>query len=473
VSSAPAPSAPSPSNTDRRSHSRKRLGQLAYIGFGPDTGGVLLDISEEGLCCQIVGAVVAGDKCHLKFALPGQHAPIEADGQVVWANQTKQGGGVRLVAIGTEARQHIQEWIGNDMESPAGVPIIHMPASRRIAPVQPAPPAATALEPAAAEPAPSSASAAPAPAGRLHVVPAIPQPAAAIAAGPKTSAPAQANRLRPAQTVATGQRALLSGGLVEAPARRFPKAAALAGCMVAGVVALAFSGFNPAHLWSPENDAATIAPVIAAPVPPVAPAPTPSDPTHVVESSTPLPAGSAAEVPPRAPNTVNPPPRAAVPAAPVTQSRPPAPVRPPSRQSLALSRPRARAVRPAVPSTAAPETLAPPSAAGPMVDMQTFGERSPEIPRPAGMDFKEPELISRVEPAYSPIARQARLQGTVRINTTVGTDGLPRSPVCVSGNAALCQMAIQAVGKWRYRPATSDGRPIEAQTLITFNFQIR
>ena len=79
MSSAPAQSAPSRSSTDRRSHARKRLNQLAYIGFGPDTGGVLLDISEEGLCCQIVGAVVEGDKCHLKFALPGQHATIEAD----------------------------------------------------------------------------------------------------------------------------------------------------------------------------------------------------------------------------------------------------------------------------------------------------------------------------------------------------------------------------------------------------------
>ena len=114
MSSVPARPAQTSDPAERRTHARKRLDQLAYIGFGPDTGGVLIDISEEGLRCQIVGAIVEGDRCHLKFALPGKHSAIEADGQVVWANSSRQGGGVRMVSIAPEARREIQQWIIND-----------------------------------------------------------------------------------------------------------------------------------------------------------------------------------------------------------------------------------------------------------------------------------------------------------------------------------------------------------------------
>jgi protein TonB len=71
------------------------------------------------------------------------------------------------------------------------------------------------------------------------------------------------------------------------------------------------------------------------------------------------------------------------------------------------------------------------------------------------------------------MARQSRLQGTVRVNATIGVDGVPYSLVCVGGNSVLCQMAFQAIAKWRFQPATSNGQPVTAQTLISFNFQLR
>src|SRR5262245_33708625 len=111
VSSAPTRIDSTAAPAERRSHQRKRLDQLAYIGFGPDSGGVLLDVSEEGLRCQIVGAVNEGERCHVKFALPGRSAAIEADGEIMWSNASRQGGGVRLVGIGAEVRQELLRWV--------------------------------------------------------------------------------------------------------------------------------------------------------------------------------------------------------------------------------------------------------------------------------------------------------------------------------------------------------------------------
>jgi protein TonB len=92
---------------------------------------------------------------------------------------------------------------------------------------------------------------------------------------------------------------------------------------------------------------------------------------------------------------------------------------------------------------------------------------------PSGTTYLQPELMRRVEPVYSGFARDARLRGSVQISATVGTDGVPRSLARVSGNSALAEMAIDAVRRWRYQPAQLNGQPVEAQTVITFNFQLR
>jgi protein TonB len=82
-------------------------------------------------------------------------------------------------------------------------------------------------------------------------------------------------------------------------------------------------------------------------------------------------------------------------------------------------------------------------------------------------------LLTRVEPAYTAFARDARLQGTVQISASIGTDGVPRSLTRVSGNAVLANMAMDAVRRWRYQPAQLNGQPVEAQTVISFTFQLR
>ena len=80
-------------------------------------------------------------------------------------------------------------------------------------------------------------------------------------------------------------------------------------------------------------------------------------------------------------------------------------------------------------------------------------------------------LIFKVNPQYPSVARSARVQGTVVMHATIGTDGTVQQLRVVSGSPLLVNAAMDAVKKWRYRPYTLDGTPVEGETDITITFK--
>lgn len=85
-------------------------------------------------------------------------------------------------------------------------------------------------------------------------------------------------------------------------------------------------------------------------------------------------------------------------------------------------------------------------------------------------DLGEGSLIYRAQPAYPPIARQARIQGPVELRAIISRAGTIENLVAVSGHPMLVAAALKAVGQWRYRPYLLNGEPIEVETEITVNF---
>jgi periplasmic protein TonB len=85
-------------------------------------------------------------------------------------------------------------------------------------------------------------------------------------------------------------------------------------------------------------------------------------------------------------------------------------------------------------------------------------------------DWAEGNLIYRVQPIYPPLARQARIQGTVELRAIVSKAGTIENLVVVSGHPMLVRSAIEAVRQWRYRPYLLNGDPIEVETAVTVNF---
>jgi protein TonB len=499
---------PDPQTVERRSHPRKRLDQLAYIGFGPDTGGVLLDISEEGLRCQIVGAVVEGDRCRLKFALPGRSSAIEVNGEVVWSNNSKQGGGVHLLGLGSDVRQDLRQWIDEALASreakkpasPAGVRArkagaahAPKPGTSEVAGAQPA--AEKEIETQAAAPQPLAPEKPASPPAEVHtpIKPAFETVAEALGSSVATrrtvAAAVQEPAMKPRERNPVRPLSVSHVEKWNLPFLRVAVLAVLAGCALAGLAALAFSGFDPRMLsefskvFSDAQTHADLGTGKAAPlVPPLAnDLASPTTEAQPEEISQPnitnnnntavadLPLSANQDIRPKAPAVNNPPaktPANVMPAKPANRQRLP----------LVLSRPHATASAPR--ASAVPEAFVAPSLpAAPLMDMPALRSPTLEAPKPvrpqASAAYQEPRLLVRVEPVYSNVARQMRLQGTVGVSATIGTNGLLHSVECTGGNAVLCRIAVEAVAKWRYQPATSDGQPVEAPALINFNFELR
>ena len=82
------------------------------------------------------------------------------------------------------------------------------------------------------------------------------------------------------------------------------------------------------------------------------------------------------------------------------------------------------------------------------------------------------KLISQPKPLYPPIAKQARVQGTVVLAATISKSGTIDNLRVVSGHPMLTQSALQAVRQWKYQPTYLNGEPVEVETTINVNFSL-
>jgi len=80
-------------------------------------------------------------------------------------------------------------------------------------------------------------------------------------------------------------------------------------------------------------------------------------------------------------------------------------------------------------------------------------------------------LIFKLDPEYPPVARLARIQGSVVLQAIIGKDGTVQQLQVVSGNPLLAGPALNAVKNWRYRPYLVDGQAVEVETTVTVNFK--
>ncbi len=81
-------------------------------------------------------------------------------------------------------------------------------------------------------------------------------------------------------------------------------------------------------------------------------------------------------------------------------------------------------------------------------------------------------LLKRVEPAYPPLAKTARVQGVVVLHAIISKTGTIEGLTLVSGPAMLAPAAIDAVKQWRYKPYLLNGEPIELDTTVEVHFNL-
>jgi len=79
--------------------------------------------------------------------------------------------------------------------------------------------------------------------------------------------------------------------------------------------------------------------------------------------------------------------------------------------------------------------------------------------------------LSKVDPIYPAIARAEHVQGTVTLHAIIAKDGhIQDLKVMSSPDPNLSIAAIDAVRRWRYKPYTLLGDPVEVDTTINVNF---
>jgi len=92
---------------------------------------------------------------------------------------------------------------------------------------------------------------------------------------------------------------------------------------------------------------------------------------------------------------------------------------------------------------------------------------------PLGRGVTAPQVIFNPEPTFSEEARKAKTQGRVTLLLVVGKDGLPYDiRVQESIGMGLDEKAIEAVNRWRFRPATLNGQPVATRIEVEVDFHL-
>lgn len=89
-----------------------------------------------------------------------------------------------------------------------------------------------------------------------------------------------------------------------------------------------------------------------------------------------------------------------------------------------------------------------------------------------GGQVQQAKLLAQPKPIYPPLAKQARIQGTVRLEAVISKEGRIDQLRVVSGHPLLVQSALDAVRQWRYHPTILNTDPVEVATTIDVNFTL-
>jgi GAF domain/PilZ domain len=104
--------------TDRRSCLRHKVHGPVFASFDGVTGGMILDLSEQGLSMQTVVPLEANGFVQLRLDLPDSDTHLETTGYIAWADALGRAG-VRFSELPVEARQRLNEWLALNDTAPS------------------------------------------------------------------------------------------------------------------------------------------------------------------------------------------------------------------------------------------------------------------------------------------------------------------------------------------------------------------
>jgi len=115
---------------------------------------------------------------------------------------------------------------------------------------------------------------------------------------------------------------------------------------------------------------------------------------------------------------------------------------------------------------------------------ESASPNSPEYNSPSGVSAAGPsvvrvggqveaaKLMKSIAPVYPPSAVQEGIQGYVRLQVTVGSDGVVQSLRAIGEPSVLDDAAIHAVKQWQYQPTLLAGKPVAVETEVDVKFTL-
>jgi TonB family protein len=100
----------------RRSHERRRfprvrLPSLAYVDVDADNGGILLNLSGNGLALQAVSPFVGLTRVSLSIQPPKPRKRIDVSAEITWLSESKTEAGLHFLELAEDIRVEIANWI--------------------------------------------------------------------------------------------------------------------------------------------------------------------------------------------------------------------------------------------------------------------------------------------------------------------------------------------------------------------------
>ena len=89
-----------------------------------------------------------------------------------------------------------------------------------------------------------------------------------------------------------------------------------------------------------------------------------------------------------------------------------------------------------------------------------------------GGQVESAKVVFGPKPEYPPLAKMARIQGTVRLDAVISKDGSIQNLKVISGHPLLVRAALETVQRWRYQPTLLNGDAVEVATEIDVNFTL-
>ncbi len=91
-----------------------------------------------------------------------------------------------------------------------------------------------------------------------------------------------------------------------------------------------------------------------------------------------------------------------------------------------------------------------------------------------GGSIEKPRVLEQAQPQFSDAARELNFSGIVTVYFWVHSDGrIDHVSIVKPAGLGLDEQALFAVSKYKFKPATKDGKPITVDLYVDVNFQIQ